>query len=97
MSVELVSAIFTGLTGLLAASAAFLATRSRRIGEDSRSIRRTARMLQKKFLAAMQHIFVLETELAERGIQPPARPDILEQEDDDDGPPSRPEAANASA
>lgn len=97
MSVELISAMFTGLTGLLAAGAAVLAQRSRRVGEDSRAIRRQARTLQKKLLAALQHIFSLEHELAERGIQPPARPDILESDDDDDGPPTRPEAANVSA
>lgn len=85
MSVELVSAIFTGLTGLLAAVAAVLANRSRRVTEDSRTIRKQARQLQRKLLAALSHIFTLETELAERGLAVPPRPDVLESDDDDDG------------
>jgi hypothetical protein len=99
LSVELVSAIFTGLTGLLAAVAAVLANRSRRIGEDSRTIRRQARTLQRKFLAALSHIFTLETELAARGLAVPPRPEALEQDaDDDDGPtPSAPRGSHASA
>lgn len=87
MSVEMISAIFTGLTGLLAAVAAVLANRSRRVSEDSRAVRRGARELQRKFLAAIQHIFALETELARRGLPVPARPEILEKDDDDDGTP----------
>lgn len=97
LSVELISAVFTGLTGLLAATAAVLANRSRRVGEDSRAVRRQARLLQKKLLAALQHIFSLEHELAERGITPPARPEILEMDDDDDGPAPQPAGANVSA
>lgn len=86
MSVEIVSAMFTGLTGLLAAIAALLANRSRRVTEDSRLLRRQVRQLQRKVLAALQHIFALEHELAERGIRIPARPEILEADDEDDGP-----------
>jgi hypothetical protein len=94
MSVEMISAVFTGLIGLLTALAALLANRSRRVSEDSRTIRKQARELQKKFVAAMGHIFVLETTLASRGVAPPERPKILEQDDeDDDGPaPERPRA-----
>lgn len=84
MSVELISAIFTGLTGLLAALAALLANRSRRVSEDSRYTRRQARALQRRYLAAQDHIFALETELARHGFPVPARPAILEDDDDDE-------------
>lgn len=92
----MISAFFTGLIGLLGALAAFLATRSRRRDEDSRVMRRGARFLQKKLLAALQHIFKLEHELAEQGIPVPPRPEILEQDTDDDGPPSKPAGPNAA-
>lgn len=97
MSVEMISAVFTGLTGLLAGLAALLANRSRRVTEDSRLIRRQARQLQKRLLAALGHIFTLETELAERGLPVPPRPEILEADDDDDGPTTQPARADASA
>jgi hypothetical protein len=96
VSVEVISAVFTGLTGLLAAVAAVLANRSRRVGEDSRAIKRQYRLLQRKLLAALEHIFALEHELAARGIPRPERPEILEQ-DDDDGPAPTPARANAPA
>jgi len=86
MSVEVISAVFTGLTGLLAGLAAVLATRSRRVSEDSRSVRRGYRELQRKFVAAVAHIFTLETELAQRGLRVPERPEILEKDEDEDGP-----------
>lgn len=93
----MISAIFTGLTGLLAGLAALLATRSRRMSEDSRLIRRQARDLQRQYIASVQHIFVLETELARRGLPIPARPEILERDgDDDDGAPQL-EGARAPA
>jgi hypothetical protein len=93
LSVELISAIFTGLTGLLAALAAVLAQRSRRVSEDSRHIRRGYRELQKKFNAALNHIFALENTLAGRGIPIPPRPATLESDDDDE----QPASARASA
>jgi hypothetical protein len=95
MSVEMISAVFTGLTGLLAGLAAVLANRSRRVSEDSRAVRRGYRDLQKRFTAALQHIFTLETELAQRGLRVPARPEILEKDDDDDG--SAPQRASHRA
>jgi hypothetical protein len=90
VSVELISAMFTGLTGLLSGLAVLLATRSRRVSEDSRHIRRGYRVLQDKYLAAMGHLFKLETRLAEHGFPVPARPEILESDDDDDGPTPQP-------
>lgn len=93
----MISAIFTGLTGLLAGLAAVLATRQRRISEDSRLVRRQARDLQRKYLAAAQHIFALESELAIRGIPVLDRPEILERDDDDDDGPPRLEVARAPA
>lgn len=93
MSVELISAVFTGLTGLLAGLAALLANRSRRISEDSRALRRGYRLVQKKLLAALDLIWEYEQ------ITPPARrlprPEILEQDDDDDGPAPTPARVSA--
>jgi hypothetical protein len=97
LSVEVISAIFTGLTGLLAATAAVLAGRSRRVAEDGRFYRRLARETQRRFLVALQFIHVLETELAERGHRVPPRPPELEKDDDDDGPAPQPAGANATA
>lgn len=93
----MISAVFTGLTGILAVVAGILANRSRRRGEDSRAIRKLYRDLQRKFLAAMEHIFLLEQELVEARRPVPDRPQILEQDDDDDGPTPPPVGANVSA
>jgi len=93
----MISALFTGVTGLLSGLAVLLATRSRRVSEDSRYIRRAYRGLQDKFLAAMGHMFVLETRLAEKGIPVPPRPEILETDEDDDGPTPQPAPAGRRA
>jgi hypothetical protein len=96
MSVEMISAVFTGLTGLLAGLAAVLANRSRRVSEDSRAIRRGYRELQRKFNVGLTHIFTLETLLARRGLPVPERPKILEMDEgDDDG--STPQRTGAHA
>ena len=96
MSVEMISAASTGLIGLLTALAALMANRSRRVSEDSRSNRRLARELQKKFTAALRHINLLEERLARRGLSVPKRPEILEKDDDDDdGPAPEPRGAHA--
>lgn len=87
MSVEMITAIFTGLTGLLAAVAAVLANRTRRVGEDTRFYRRQARELHRKLLAAIGHINLLEEHLIQARRALPARPEILEADDDDDGTP----------
>jgi len=94
MSVEMITAIFTGLTGLLAAVAAVLANRTRRVGEDTRFYRRQARQLHRKLLAALGHINTLEELLIQARRPLPARPEILESDDDDDGTP-QPAGANA--
>lgn len=94
VSVELIGSVFSGLVLLVGALATFTANRSRRLGEDQRALRRQARSYQRRFLAAMAHIFKLEVELAERGLAVPVRPGVLEDADDDDGPvlpPPRPE------
>jgi hypothetical protein len=94
MSVEMITAIFTGLTGLLAAVAAVLANRTRRVGEDTKFYRRQARQWHRKFLAALGHINTLEELLVQARRPIPARPEILESDDDDDGTP-QPASANA--
>jgi hypothetical protein len=97
LSVELISAVFTGLTGLLAATAAVLAGRSRRVAEDGRFYRRLARETHRKFRAALAHIYLLEEELIHARRPVPPRPEILEADEDDDGPaPTRPAGANAT-
>lgn len=78
---QLVNAIFSGLVLLLGAVGTLVATRGRRAAVD----RREHRKLQRRYIAALRHIFRLETELAELGHQPPARPELLDDEDDDGG------------
>jgi hypothetical protein len=95
MSVELISAVFTGLIGLLSGLGVLLATQRRRSDQDSREVRRGYRELQRKFVAALGHIFALETTLAQRGIPAPERPEILERDDDVDG--STPQRAGTGA
>jgi hypothetical protein len=95
VSVEMITAVFTGLTGLLAAIAAVLANRSRRVADDGRFYRRQARDLHRKLLAALGHINLLEEYLTNARRPLPARPEILETDDDDDGPPHS-VGANAS-
>ena len=97
MSVEMISAVFTGLSGLLAALSLLLANRSRRVGEDSRVYRRLVRSTQKKLVAALLHMNLLEQRLADAGRPVPDRPDILEQDDDDEGPAPTPSRADARA
>jgi hypothetical protein len=97
LSVELISAIFTGLTGLLAATAAVLAGRSRRTAEDGRFYRRLAREAQKKFLAALAHINLLEEELVQARRPVPPRPELLEADEDDEPLTPRAEGSNATA
>jgi hypothetical protein len=95
LSVELISAIFTGLTGLLAGLAAVLAQRARRVGEDGRYYRRQARELHRWKLAALRHMNVLEEALVRARRPVPKRPPILEADDDDDGTP-QPAGAHAA-
>lgn len=87
-----ITAIFTGLTGLIAAMAAFVASRSRRITEERRDLRRRVRHLERQVLALAEHTFTLELEIARRGGQVPDRPIILEQlnADSDESPPDPP-------
>ncbi len=105
LSPELISSIFGGIVLIIGSLATYTASRSRRLGEDQRQLRRNFRELQKKYLAVLAHLFKLETELAERGIEVPARPAALEADDDDDPPivptpapppPPRPGATGAS-
>lgn len=86
ISPELLGSVFSGLVLVIGALATFTASRSRRVSEDTRTLRKQARSFQRRFLAAMAHIFKLEVELAERGLPVPPRPDSLEDPDDDDGP-----------
>lgn len=84
MSSEVIAAIFTGLTGLVAALAAFTAARSRRVALDQRAVRRRVRLLERQVLSLVEHTFALELEIARRGGRVPDRPLILEQLNVDD-------------
>jgi hypothetical protein len=86
MSPELVNAAFSGLVLLLGALGGLLTIRGRQAGVR----RREYRDVQRRFIAALGHIFKLETALAAVGQQPPARPAILEPDDEDDPPPALP-------
>lgn len=94
MTPESVAAIFTGLTGLIAALAAFTASRSRRVAADQRALRKRVRLLERQVIALVEHTFTLELEIARTGGRIPDRPGILEQlnEDDDED-----ESADAGA
>lgn len=92
MSPETIAAIFTGLTGIVAALSAFTANRSRRVEGDQRRLRRRVRRLEKQVLALVQHTFVLELEIARTGGHIPDRPmilEMLEHDDEADEPPSK--------
>lgn len=82
-SAEALTAIFTGLTGVIAALAALTANRSRRIAMDQRALRKRVRLLEKQIIALVEHTFTLELEIARHGGPIPERPSILEQLDDD--------------
>lgn len=84
MTPEAIAAIFTGLTGLIAALAAFTATRSRRLTQDQRVLRRRVRLLERQTLVLVEHVFRLELEVARNGGKVPERPLILEQLDADE-------------
>ncbi len=73
-----------------------MATRSRRLTEDRKATRRQMRQMQRKLVAALQHIFSLESDRAQRGLPVPNRPAILEMDDEDDepAPAARPPAAS---
>jgi len=83
MSAEAIAAIFTGLTGLIAALAAYTANRSRRVGLEQKVLRKRVRSLERQVLALAEHTFTLELEIARNGGRVPDRPLILEQMDAD--------------
>lgn len=76
---ELIGALFNGAVLLLGGLGLTAAQRSRRTAVG----RREFRALQRENLAWSAWCFRLEQELSERGIPVPARPAILEIEDDD--------------
>ncbi|MGH3927964.1 MAG: hypothetical protein ACRDTT_34730 [Pseudonocardiaceae bacterium] len=79
MSPETIAALFTELTGLVAALAAYSANRSRRTAADLVRLRRRVRRLELFSTAAVGHIFQLELVLSGNGFPVPARPKTLEQ------------------
>lgn len=87
ISVEAIGALFAGLAGSLGALAALVSALSRRSTEDRKFLRRRLRLLERKFLAAMAHMYVLEEDLSQRPpCTVPERPALLEADDDDDPP-----------
>lgn len=81
MSPEVINALFQGAVLLLGGLGLTAAQRGRR----QVVTRREYRTLQRRYLAALAHVFALESELSARGIRSPERPPELE-DDDDDGP-----------
>lgn len=81
MSPEVINALFQGAVLLLGGLGLTAAQRGRR----QVVTRREYRALQRRYLAALAHVFALESELSARGIRSPDRPAELE-DDDDDGP-----------
>lgn len=86
--------IASALTALLAGLAAFTATRSRRVTEDRKALRRQGKLQQQRITAALGHIDKLERRLSGRGLSVPARPAILEVDEDDDEPSPRAPASS---
>src|SRR5688500_9077994 len=79
ISPELVSSILGGLVLVLGGLGTYSANRSIGMARD----RKAHRQLQKRFLVALRHIFRLESDLADLGVDPPPRPAALEEEDDE--------------
>ncbi|MGL5911216.1 MAG: hypothetical protein ACRCZP_14530 [Phycicoccus sp.] len=96
IDVPAVNAIFSGLVLLLGAVAALVTARGRRASVR----RRDYRDLERRFLAALAHIFALETDLAGLGRNPRPRPAALDADDEPDATPAvlppqpRPEEGN---
>lgn len=80
MTVDLqsINAVFSGLVLVLGALAGLITARSRRAGVARREFRK----LQRVNVAAFGHIYTLEVTLASNGIAPPARPRVLDEDDD---------------
>jgi hypothetical protein len=98
VSPETITALSTGMIGVLGVIATILSTRSKRRTETDRVARKAYRTLERKFLSAMGHVFRLENIIVGLGGVPPDRPEILEQDDDDDdGPAPAPVGADARA
>ncbi|MGH4015487.1 MAG: hypothetical protein ACREX8_10770 [Gammaproteobacteria bacterium] len=79
MSPETIGAIFTGLTGLVAALAAYAANRGKRTAADVHLLRRQVRRLERLSAAAVGHIFKLEMVMSGHGFRLPTRPHELEE------------------
>lgn len=78
VSPETIAALFTGLTGLVAALGAYAANQSRRTAADLVRLRRRVRRLELLSTAAVGHIFQLELVLSGNGFAVPARPQSLD-------------------
>lgn len=78
LSVEAVGAIFVGLSALMTAMGGLLAARSRRSNNDMRDYR----ILRRQYRLARRHLFRLEVLLESKGIEVPAHPDGMDDEDD---------------
>lgn len=79
-----INAVFSGLVLVLGGLATLITARGRRAGVQ----RREFRSLQRRYLAALTHVFALETVIAGLGQIPPARPGVIDQVDDEDDAPT---------
>lgn len=80
MDAALISAIFAGLTGLVAAVAAALSNRQRRTAADVETLESEVAVLRAQVEAAMRHIHTLRVSLSSRGMDLPALPEELRPE-----------------
>ena len=84
MSADVLTAVFVGLGTVLTAVTGFAAQRTRARGITTRQYRK----LEKRFLIALAHIFAVEQDYTLATGRPArARPEGLDEVDDDDSPP----------
>lgn len=78
MTPELITALFTGVVGVIAAVSAFTANRSRRVEIEHRLLKGRVRKLEQQVLAMDEHVHTLERSIVQLGGKPPARPEVME-------------------
>lgn len=99
MTQEVISAVLSGVTSLITAVGGVLILRNRRRDQDAEQdaaelihLRKENKWMKKYNLAATRHMYRLEMMLASRDIDPPERPETL---DDDPDVPDRPRSTGS--
>lgn len=80
MDAALISAVFAGLTGLVAAVAAALSNRQRKVAVDVETLEDEVATLRAQVEAAMRHIHRLRVALSAADVPLPPLPDELRPE-----------------